>query len=429
MRKVIPKIPKVKGLFKNLPWFNMIYLAVAGLLCLLVFFSNLGFAKYIAVLLIVAAAALSEIRKDDISYARTIWLILKGLTKPSIYVNEQINAHKNSHNDKKDKTIAKKEIGNITDVHGIREIRDNTIFFVSGVMVQLIEVPDITFVLKEEITQNKYQDALGKAFNIIAPFKNVTLMKTERKIDFSEFIANLEERIKHIKEIKRLTLQEKQARMHILEEKIKQFEQLEYSCKIPVYHLVIRGANMQELASVVNDIIGDFESVEMSAYVASSKNIGYAIMSQYQRVVDLTNVVEGIELAEAVLPSKIETRKNKVIVDDIPISTYAISGLPGSVGNAWLAELCSITDVNVTVNVCAANSRKLIRKIDRAYFTNGNEAESTSKLSESVAKSSQQCSMESLLEDLEYAQDKLCEIEILISFVNNNLAAEQEINK
>lgn len=86
MKKVIPKIPKAKGLFKHLSWFDMIYLSICAVVALIIFFSNLGVVKYIVLVVFALAVGATEIRKDGISFANTMFYRIKAFTNPQIYV-------------------------------------------------------------------------------------------------------------------------------------------------------------------------------------------------------------------------------------------------------------------------------------------------------------------------------------------------------
>lgn len=507
MKKIVPKIPKAQGLFKNLPWFDMAYLAILSAVAILIFLSNLGIAKYIILAALVIIAVVTEIRNEGVSIANVLFYRMQSMSKPLLYIKstavldsteksidralsdsgEDItdassavipsNMTDNAGLNKKSKTMPKPQkslerksrsnkkvksqkavephkvvkphksskpgkvpkplktpkphkvaYGFISDIHKIVDIKESTIFFSSGTVAQLIEIPDISFVLKDESQQDNYIHAFGKCFNVIAPYKNVTFIKTEREIDYSEFIDNLRLRKENVLKSKRYTITESEARAKVLQTKIEQFMELTGITQIPVYHMVIRGMHAdvtEQAAQLIDDLI----SADMVAYLATSDNIAKAIAAQYHRRIDTALLSHGESLVDVALPDRIEVKPKCVIIDGVKVTTYAINSLPSSVTNAWIAALCNVPNVNVTINVAHSNSSKLVRKIDRAYFTAGSEAEQTSKLSESVTKNSQQNSMESLVEDVEYSQDKLCEIEILISFINNDRATENEVNK
>lgn len=313
-------------------------------------------------------------------------------------------------------------------LHNIVKIENSVIYFADGMKAKMLEIPDASFVLKAEYSQNGYQKVFSKCFNVVAPYKNVTFIKTERELDFRPFVGDLVRRKDRLLRDKSLSAKQRAARVKIMYSKIQQFDDIKHCKWISVYHVVVRAMKIEEIDDNIASMISDFENVGVAAHVASSKDMAIALASQYHKRVNIEEVPDDeSKLVEYILPHKVEVTPKLVKVDGVNISTYAISSLPMSVGNAWIAELSSLPNVNLTINVMNTNSRKQIRKIDRVYFENGAEAEQTNRLSESVTKSGQQSSMESLVEDMEYAQDKLCEIEILISFVNKGASTEKEI--
>lgn len=440
MKKIVPKIPKSKGLFKHFSWFDMTYLSICAVLAFIIFFSNLGVVKYIILVVFALTVGATEIRNDDVSLANTLFYRIKAATNPQIYVKgdnpvEVLHGRPEdgepTNPESQPTSAAKvKNAVPICVLHNMEKIENGVIYFADGMKAKLLEIPDVSFVLKAEYSQNGYQKVFARCFNVIAPYKNVTFIKIEREMDFYPFVVDLVKRKDRLFRDNTLSDNQREARVKILYSKIQQFEEMKHCKWISVYHVVVRAMNVAEIDDNIANMISDFENVGVAAQVASSHNIAIALASQYHKHVNIEEVPEDeSKLVEYILPNKVEVTPRYVKVDGVNISTYAISSLPMSVGNAWIAELSSLPNVNLTVNVMYTNSRKQIRKIDRVYFETGGEVEQTNRLSESITKTGQQSSMESLVEDMEYAQDKLCEIEILVSFVNTDTATEKAISR
>lgn len=412
MKKTVPKIPQ-RGLFKKLTLFDTVYVIVMALILILVISSNLPIIKYIIAAILVVCVGLSELRKDGVSMARSLLYKLISLTKPTDYVKDVEGAV------------------DMANLYTVDKIENGIITYKSGAVARFIELEDVSFVLKDEAVQEAYQSAFAKCFDIVAPARNVTLIKTEREIDLISFKKNIKTRVNAIRNRTDMTEEEKTARVAMLKSIVKQYTEIQGNVKKPVFHLVVRENTVSELDVTVDALMEELNSADIIAKRASTENIAIALAMQMHKKIDITKLhnMSDEKLSNYIYPLNAKVGAKYIDIDGKHITTYAVNNLPPTVENAWLAALCNVTGLNVTINVGYVNSRNMIRRIDNAYFSSGVQLENTVKLSESVNNSAQQGSMEELTESIEYGKEQMCKLEILVSFENTGADIEKEVSQ
>lgn len=402
MRKALPKIPKGKSIFKWFCWFDLIYLAIFVGITALIIFSNIGVVKYILALIPTTFCGITLIKKDDVSIAHSVYYIIRNSTAQRKFTIDGI------------------ELENTRDLQNISEIHDGYAQYKNKICAYFIEIPDISFLLLDESIQENLQKMLGKCFNKLNVYNSISLVKTERKVDFNEFYKNINQRINYVVMDKGLSHHEKNVRLNILKSKIEQYREYDGVATETVYHLVIRGGQ-EDTEKNSREIVEKLNAVGISASIASAKHIAIALRSQYFADIDIRDIdtMNAEELARWTLPDSVTVGNTDINVDGKKMRIYAIKEMPNFVDNAWLATLCNIPEVNVTMNVGYAHKRKTVRKIDGSYYSVGSDSERTSRLSEAVTNGAMQSSMESLLEDMTYEQDKLCYVDFYIAFIDD----------
>lgn len=402
MKKALPKIPKGKSIFKWFCWFDLIYLSIFAAITALILFSNIGIVKYILALIPATFCGITLIKKDDVSIAHSVYYIIRNFTAQRNYTVDDI------------------ELQNTRDLQNITEIHDGYAKFKNSICAFFIEISDISFLLLDESVQEILQKTFGKAFNKLNIYNSISLVKTERLVDFAEFYKSINKRISYVVKDKCYSHGEKNARLEILKSKIEQFREYDGVATETVYHLIIRGGQ-EETEKNAKEIVEKLNAVGLSASLATAKHIAIALKSQYFADIDIKGVdnMNAKELAGWALPNNVCIGNIDINTDGKKMRIYAIKEMPTFVDNAWLATLCNIPEVNVTINAGYAHKRKTVRKIDSSYYSVGSDSERTSRLSEAVTNGAMQSSMESLLEDMTYEQDKLCYVDIYIAFLDN----------
>lgn len=402
MKKALPKIPKGKSIFKWFCWFDLIYLSIFAAITALILFSNIGIVKYILALIPATFCGITLIKKDDVSIAHSVYFILRNFTAQRNFTIDGI------------------ELQNTRDLQNITEIHGGYAKFKNSICAFFIEISDISFLLLDESVQEILQKTFGKAFNKLNIYNSISLVKTERLVDFAEFYKSINKRISYVVKDKGYSHGEKNARLEILKSKIEQFREYDGVATETVYHLIIRGGQ-EETEKNAKEIVEKLNAVGLSASLATAKHIAIALKSQYFADIDIKGVdnMNAKELAGWALPNNVCIGNIDINTDGKKMRIYAIKEMPTFVDNAWLATLCNIPEVNVTINAGYAHKRKTVRKIDSSYYSVGSDSERTSRLSEAVTNGAMQSSMESLLEDMTYEQDKLCYVDIYIAFLDD----------
>jgi len=391
--RIIPRTAKIKvQFFKNISVLDIIIgLSFFGLIVLL-FVSNLGFAKYILMLLIVVIAVGLFIPFEGQRFYKFLGYSVK-------YIFSVKKYSKGSD----------KVQSNIDNYLPYKNIKDNFIEY-SAYYAGVLQIDPREFGLLSEFRQNQMIDEnFGRIIREIIDHTKATIVKIDRKLSFEAY-AKLEEKkkeeLQRLFENGELTEEELNSRLKIIDDRIRIYNDLTDENPVikPFYYLVVYDHNKDTITEILNDSIEIFQGIGMTSHILDTKEL--ALFLKYNYTANFNekdlDVLSDEELMSWVCPHNIEFKPRSAIVDGEECFTFTIKNFPISVMNAWGYKIFNIPNTKIVMNIAPYEKQKAIRMIDRSIQELAAQSENSYKASAIIDK---QTHIDTLVEVLRMLQN------------------------
>ena len=355
--RIIPRTTKVKvQFFRNISIPDiLIAFAFMGLLVLLLL-SNLGIARFILGLIVIAIGVALYLPFDGDRF----YMFL-------VHSVRYVFAVK-----KYDKNNSKSQT-NIDTFMPFKDIRDGYIVY-KDYFAGVLQVDPREFSLLSEYRQDQMIDEhFGKIIREVANKTRASIVKIDRKLSFEAYALDEEkkkETMYRLFEEGELSQEELNARVKIIDDRIRAYKVLtdETPIKKPFYYLVIYDESKETIDSILHDAIVTFEAIGMTSHILDNKELGIFVKYNYTSRFDEKDVevISPDEFMAWVSPQTIEFKPRSTIVDGEECQIFTVKNFPISVLNAWGYRIFNIPNTKIVMNLVPFEKGKAIHMIDRS---------------------------------------------------------------
>lgn len=355
--RIIPKTTKIKvQFFRNISILDVIIaFAFLGLIVLLLI-SNLGMARFIMALVVLAIGVMFFIPFEGDKF---YMFLVQSVT--FIFTVKKYS---------KDNTKAQTNIDNFMP---FKDIKDNFIVY-NEYFAGVLQIDPREFSLLSEYRQNQMIDEnFGKIIREISNKTRASLVKIDRKLSFDSYVVEEEKKLDELYELfenNELSKKELDSRAKIINDRIRTYKTLTDDTPItkPTYYLVIYDENKNIINSILSDAILTFQGIGMTSHVLDDRELAIFIKYNYtsnfnEKDID---VLTPQELMSWIYPQNVEFKPLSTVVDGEECYTLTVKNFPISVLNAWGYKIFNIPNTKVVMNMEPFEKGKAIRMIDRS---------------------------------------------------------------
>ena len=391
--RIIPKTTKVKvQFFKNISIADIVIgLAMIGLIVLLLL-SNLGIARFVLAVVVLAIAVGLFIPFDGDRFYMFLVHSVKYLFAVKKY----------SKNNSKSQT-------NIDVFMPFKDIEDDFIVY-NDYYAGVLQIDPREFSLLSEYRQNQMIDEhFGKIIREVANKTRASIVKLDRKLNFEAYIEDekrKKETLYKLFENGEMSKKELDARNKIIDDRIRTYTTLtdDTPIKKPFYYLVIYDENKEVIASILNDAIMTFENIGMTSHILNRKELGIFVKYNYTTNFEEKDVdiLSPEEFMSWIYPQNIEFKPRSTIIDGEECYIFSVKNFPISVLNAWGYRIFNIPNTKVVMNLSPFEKGKAIHMIDRSVQELASQSSNSYRASSIIDK---QTHIDTLIEVLRMLQN------------------------
>ena len=391
--RIIPRTTKVKiQFFRNISILDIIIAFVFLGLIVLLLLSNLGIARFLLAVLVLAIAVAMFLPFEG----ERFYLFLAHSVKYVFAVK------KYTKNDSKSQT-------NIDSFMPFKDIADGFIVY-KDYYAGVLQVDPREFSLLSEYRQDQMIDEnFGKIIREISNRTRASIVKLDRKLSFEAYIADENKKkdtLYHLFESGELTKQELDSRVKIIDDRIRSYKSLteDTLVKKPFYYLVIYDESQEVISSILNDAILTFANIGMTSHVLDTKELGIFVKYNYTSKFEEKDVdmLSPEEFMSWIYPQTIEFKPHSTFVDGEECYIFSVKNFPISVLNAWGYRIFNIPNTKVVMNLAPFEKGKAIHMIDRSIQELASQSNNSYRASSIIDK---QTHIDTLVEVLRMLQN------------------------
>ncbi len=391
--RVIPRTAKVKvQFFKNFSIADTIIALVALSLEVLTFVTNLGYARFI-IMAIILVVAISLFLPFD---GQRAYMLFVNFTRYIFSVKHYSNEHKKSQT-------------NIEFFIPFKDIKNGFIVY-EEYKGGVLQIDPREFELLSDFRQDQMIDEyFGKIIRSISGKVRASIVKIDKKLDFIPYIKQEEQKrqdIYKLFELGELTKAELDGREKVINDRVRIYTELSEKTPVkkPFYYLVVYDANPDTITDILTDAIETFAEIGMTSHILNDKELGVFLKYNYTENFEPNdvNMLYDEEFLQWVIPKDIVFKPFSTVIDGEESMTYTVKNFPLSVFNSWGYKLFNIPDTKVVMNLEPYEKTKAIHMIDRSLQELSSQSEQSYKASSMIDK---QTHMETLVQVLRLLQN------------------------
>ncbi len=399
--RIIPKTAKVKvEFFKNVSITDIIIAIVGIVLEVLLFMSNIGITRYF---LMVALLCLTVGLFLPYNGGR-FYMFFVHFVKYLFSVKKYSSDYKSSSTD-------------ISNFIAFKDVKDGFIVY-GDYYAGVLEIDPREFRLLSGFRQDQIIDkCFGKIIRSISGKSHASLVKIDRKLDFSTYVQLEEEKRKtlvKIFEAGAINQEELNERNKIIDDRIKIYDSLDTKNKIyrPFYYLVVYDSEKGAINEVLENAVTTFEENGMLSRILNDKQLCVFLKYQYtdhfeESDIDLLSPEERIKW---IMPKDIQFTTTKTYIDGTETYNYTVSNYPVFVMNAWGYKIFNMDGVKVVMNLEPYEKSKAVRMIDRSLQELMSQSEQSYKASSIIDKQTHIKTLVNLLQMLQNDNETLFKV-------------------
>jgi conjugal transfer ATP-binding protein TraC len=409
--RIIPKTAKVKiEFFKNISIADTIIALIAMIFEALLLFTNLGFARFILMIVLLCLTIGLYLPLDG----QRFYMIFVNFTKYLLSVKKY--------------SVSDKDVNsNISSFIPYKNVKDGFIEY-TGYFAGVLQIDPREFRLLSEFRQDQIVDScFGKVIRSISGNTRASLVKIDRKLTLDSYI-NEEERKKEslqkICESGAMSQEELFAREQIIDDRIEVYKKLNTTNKIlrPYYYFVVYDADKNNINEILQSATNSFMNAGMTSKILNNKEL--CIFLKYNYTNDFeesdADVLSNDELFNWAIPQNIQFTAKDATIDGMQTFNYTVKGYPVYVLNAWGYKIFNIEGTKIVMNLEPYEKTKAVRMIDRSLQELISQSEESYKASSVIDKSTHIDTLVKLLQMLQNDNETLFKVTIQVTVYNKN---------
>ena len=391
--RVIPKTAKVKvQFFKNISIPDTIIALISLAIIVLLFVSNLGFARFILMVVVLGLTVGLYLPYDG----RRFYYYL-------IYsVRYVFSVKKYSRDFPKSQT-------NIESFLPFKNIADGFIEY-SDYYAGVLQIDPREFSLLSGFRQDQMIDEyFGKIIRRIGDNSRASIVKIDRTLSFESYVKEenaKKDALYKLFEEGELTKIELNAREKVIDDRIRVYTKIDEDGSVtkPFYYLVLYDPNKGVISDILRSAVVTFQEIGMTSHILDTKELGIFLKYTYthnfsEKDVD---IISPEEFMQWVIPHNVEFRPKRALVDGESCSTFTVKNFPVTVLNAWGYRIFNIPNTKVVMNLEPYEKNKAVRMIDRSIQELASQSEQSFRASSLIDK---QTHIDTLIEVLKMLQN------------------------
>ena len=418
--RIIPKTAKVKiEFFKNISLAD-IFIAIFGLLLeVLLFLTNIGFAKYFVMVFLLCIICGLFFPFDG----QRFYMVFVNYTKYLFSVKKYNINYKNSTT-------------NIDSIIPYKGIEDEFILY-DGYYAGVLEIDPREFKLLSGYKQDEIIDSqFGKIIRTISGKTKASIVKIDRNLSLKKYIEIEETKmdlLKKLYEEKEMTEHELFVRNKIINDRIDIYKGIEDKKTLikPFYYLVVYDYDKSLIKEILNNAISTFLDAGMTSRILGSKDLAVFIKHNFTNDFneDDVNYLSDDELYNWMMPHDIRFTTKNAYIDGNMTYNFTVRGYPLYVLNAWGYKMFNINDTKVVMNLEPYEKTKAIKMIDRSLQELISQSEQSFKASSIIDKQTHINTLVDLLRRLQNDNETLYKVTIHITLYKSNTSAVKNVRK
>ena len=418
--RVIPKTAKVKiEFFKNISLADIFIAIFALILEVLLFLTNIGFGKYIIMIVLLC-------------FTCGLYFPFDGQRFYMVFVNYTkflFSAKKYNINYKNTTT-------NIESIIPYKGIDDEFILY-EDYYAGVLEIDPREFRLLSGYKQDEIIDNhFGKIIRTINGKTKASLVKIDRTLSLQKYIEleeNKKELLKKLFDAKEMTEAELFVRNKIINDRIDIYKGIDEKKSLvkPFYYLVVYDYDKSIIKEILNNAISTFNDAGMTSKILNTHELAIFIKHTFTNDFDENDVnyLQDDELYSWMIPHDIRFTTKNTFIDGNLTYNLTVRGYPLYVLNAWGYKMFNINDTKVVMNIEPYEKNRAVRMIDRSLQELISQSEQSYKASSIIDKQTHINTLVDLLRRLQNDNETLYKVTIHITLFKNSTSSVKNIKK
>ena len=408
--RIIPKTAKVKiKFFKNISLADVI-LCLFGLgIVALLLLSNLGIAKYFLITLTVC-------------FWCGLYFPIDGQRLYMLFVNFVRYLFSAKHYSQEYKNA----ITSVDLFTPFKDINDGFIVY-ENYFAGVLQIDPREFRLLSGYRQDQIIDIqFGRVIRSISGKTKASIVKIDRKLQFSDFIKMEEKKSKELDKLfesQNITKEELVVRKKIIEDRIRVYNNLsgENSIKKPFYYLVVYDEQKSVISEIIQNAISSLYEAGMTSQKLDDKQLAIFLKYTFSQNFEESDydLLAKEEIISWIKPKEIIFKNKSTIIDGEETFNFTVKGYPISVLNAWGYQMFNIENTKVVMNLEPYDKYKAVRMIDRSLQELASQSEQSYKASSIIDKKTHIDTLVEVLRMLQNDNETLFKVNIHITLYNN----------
>ncbi|MBQ0124807.1 MAG: DUF87 domain-containing protein [Clostridiales bacterium] len=416
--RVIPKTANVKvQFFKNVSIADTVIALVALASIVLLFISNMGFARFILMALVFAVTASLFFPFDG----QRAYMFFVNLARYIFSVKHYSMRYEKSQT-------------NIGFYIPYKNIADGYIEY-NNYYAGVLQIDPREFTLLSEFRQDQIIDQdFGKVIRSISERMRASIVKVDKKLNFLPYIDKEEEKRENLYKLfdnGELSKAELDSREKVINDRIRMYNELSEngSIKKPFYYFVVYDANKANIDEVLNDAVLSLTEAGMTSHVLDTNELAVFLKLQYTDRFNEEDVAElsDDEFMRWVIPQDIIFSPLGEKVDGVSMSTFTVKSYPLVVSNAWGFKIFNIPGTKVVMNLEPYEKQKAIHMIDRSLQELLSQSEQAFRASSMIDKQTHMDTLIEVLRMLQNDNETLFKVTLHVTLIHPENASKDDI--
>ncbi len=301
----------------------------------------------------------------------------------------------------------------------------------------VLQIDPREFRLLSGYKQNEIIDKyFARIIKSIAGNTRASLVKIDRKLSFTDFIAAEDEKSAILKKMHDegiLNDQEWMIREKILEGRRNTYNKFQDETKIskPFYYLVIYDEDTKVIDEIITLARSTFLEAGMTSHKLNDRDLAIFLKYNYTREFneDDIDALTPEEIIKWVRPSDIKVKASELLIDGIETYNFTVKNFPIVVLNAWGYQIFNTPNTKVVMNLEPYEKTKAVRMIDRSLQELASQSDTSYKASSIIDKKTHIQTLVNVLRMLQNDNEILFKVSLQITLYNQGDERKAQENR